>query len=98
VLAPLLGLAAIPLSAALTFTMQAIVLLTILNRRFPGLLRLESTGVRAAAAALAAGIAASCVLLFLPVPGFAKILMGLIAGGLAAIPLVWREVRLLFNL
>ncbi|MGZ6316761.1 MAG: murein biosynthesis integral membrane protein MurJ [Anaerolineales bacterium] len=98
VLAPVLGLAAIPLSAALTFTTQAIVLLTILNRRFPGLLRLESTGLRAIGAALTAGIVAWVVLLFVPLPSLPRIIVGLLAGGAAALPSVWREVRLLFDL
>ncbi len=98
VLSPVLGLAAIPLSAALTFTTQAIVLLTILNRRFPGLLRLESTGLRAIAGALTAGIVAWGVLLFVPLPSLPKIILGLLAGGSAALPWVWREVRLLFDL
>jgi putative peptidoglycan lipid II flippase len=98
ILSPVIGLAAIPLAAALTFTTQAIVLLTILDRRFPGLLQLESTGPRAAAAAILAGLATTAVLLFLPISSLPKIFLALVAGGLAALPLVWREVRLLFSL
>ena len=98
ILSPLIGLAGIPLAAALTFTIQAIVLLIMLNRRFPGLLQLESTGLRVAAAAVLAGLAASTVLLILPISSVPRVLMAVIAGGLIALPLVWREVRLLFNL
>src|SRR5512138_53477 len=38
ILSPVIGLAAIPLSAAVTFTTQAVVLLLILDRRYPGIL------------------------------------------------------------
>ena len=54
-LTPVIGLAGIPLSAALTFTTQAFVLLTLLNRRFPGLLRMGSTAWRALLSGAAAG-------------------------------------------
>jgi len=43
ILTPIIGLAGIPLSAALTYTTQALILLTILNRRFSGLLSIGST-------------------------------------------------------
>ena len=98
ILSPIIGLAGIPLSAALTFTIQAVVLLTILNRRFPGLLKLESTGIRAAAAAVGAGLVTAAVLAFLPIPTLLRTLVALLTGGLAALPLIWQEVRLLLNL
>ena len=93
-----LGLAGIPLAAALTVTTQALVLLTILNRRYPGLLHLQGTSLRAPGAALAAGLATAAVLAFLPLPSLPRTLIALMAGGLAALPLVWRELRLLLNL
>ena len=98
ILSPVIGLAAIPLSAAITFTIQAVTLLLILNRRFPGLLHLQGTGLRAAASALTAGLVASGILAFLPVSSLPKTMIGVLAGGLAAAPLIWREVRLLFSL
>ncbi len=98
VLSPIIGLAGIPLSAALTFTIQAVVLLTLLNRRVPGLLEVRGTGLRAAGSAVAAGIVLSAVVFLLPGPSILKVLVGLAAGGLAAMPLIWGEIRLLFNL
>ncbi|MBI3737614.1 MAG: hypothetical protein HY258_01050, partial [Chloroflexi bacterium] len=98
ILSPIIGLAGIPLSAALTFTTQALILLTILNRRFPGLLNIGNTGLRAFASALIAGAAAWTVLTFLPLSTVPATLAALLLGGLLAIPLIWREVRLLFNL
>ncbi|HEX8991904.1 MAG TPA: murein biosynthesis integral membrane protein MurJ [Anaerolineales bacterium] len=98
ILSPIVGLAGIPLSAALTFTIQAVVLLVMLNRRFPGLLDLGGTGLRAAGSALAAAIVTLGIVAFLPVSSLPKTLIAAAAGGLAAIPLVWKEVRLLLNL
>ena len=98
ILSPIIGLAGIPLAAAITFTVQAIVLLTLLNRRFPGVLQLRDTGLRAIAAALAAGFVLSSVAAILPGPNLLKALAGLVAGGLAALPFIWREIRLLFSL
>jgi len=97
-LAPIVGLAGIPLAAALTFTTQAIVLLAILGRRFPGLLRLDTTWLRAIGAAAAAGVSIAAVLLWLPISPVPRTLIGLAAGAMAATPLIWRELRLLLNL
>ena len=49
-----IGLAGIPLSAALTVTAQALVLLFLLNRRFRGLLAVGRTALRTVPAALLA--------------------------------------------
>ncbi len=98
ILSPIMGLAGIPLSAALTFTTQAIVLLTLMNRKFPGILQVGNTALRGIASALIAAFVAIVFINFLPLSTVLKTLIGLIAGGLAAIPLIWREVRILFNL
>ncbi len=97
-LTPVIGLAGIPLSAALTFTTQALVLLTLLNRRFPGLLHMGSTVWRALLSGIAAGGVALGLLVLLPFPPFLAALAGLAAGGLAALPFIWPEARLLFRL
>jgi peptidoglycan biosynthesis protein MviN/MurJ (putative lipid II flippase) len=93
-----IGLAGIPLAAALTFTAQALGLLTLLNRRFPGLLDVGNTAARAFAGALAAGIAAFLAIQFLPASAVLAALVALGAGALVAAPFIWREVRLLMNL
>lgn len=98
ILAPIIGLAGIPLAAALTFTTQAVVLLGLLNRRFPGLLSVRDTALRGIVAAVMAGLATSIVLRFLPVSALPAALVALIAGAVIALPFVWREVRLLMNL
>lgn len=98
VLTRIIGLAGIPLAAAITFTTQAIVLLTIMNRRYPGLLYVGSTAPRAIASAIAAGLAALILINILPLPGVLNTLSGVAMGGFVAIPFIWREVRMLFNL
>jgi putative peptidoglycan lipid II flippase len=98
ILTSMIGLAGIPLAAALTFTTQAIILLIILNRRFPGLLQVGTTLPRALIAALIASIVTLAVIEFLPLSTLPATLVALIAGGLVAIPIIWKEARLLFNL
>jgi peptidoglycan biosynthesis protein MviN/MurJ (putative lipid II flippase) len=98
VLTPLVGLAGIPMAAALTFTVQALVLLTLLDRRFPGLLQVGKTALRAVPAGLLAGGMAVGVLAFIPLSILPGTLLALAAGGLVCLPLVWPELRLLFRL
>jgi putative peptidoglycan lipid II flippase len=98
ILSPLIGLAGIPLAAALTFTTQATVLLLILNRQYPGILQIGATLPRAVFAGLTATIVALAVLEFLPFPSLPTALAALMAGGLAVIPIVWKDARLLFTL
>ena len=98
ILSPIIGLAGIPLSAALTFTAQAIVLLVILNRRFPGLLQVGNTATRALLAAATAGLVSWTALIFLPLPTILRIFASLLTGSLVALPFIWREMRLLINL
>ena len=93
-----MGLAGVPLAAALTFTTQALGLLTLLNRRFPGLLAVGSTATRAFAGAVTAGLAAFLAMQVVPASAVIAALTSLLAGALVAIPFIWREVRLLMNL
>jgi len=97
-LTPLLGLAGIPLAAAITFTTQAVVLLTLLNRRFPGLLRMGATAWRAPLSAIAGGAAALLVVSLLPMGPLVAGLAALIAGGAAALPFILPEARLILRL
>jgi putative peptidoglycan lipid II flippase len=98
ILLPIIGLAGIPLSAALTFTTQALVLLVILNRQFPGLLQVADTARRTLLAALTAGLVSWAFLTFLPLPTIPRTFAAILAGGLICLPFIWREIRLLFNL
>jgi putative peptidoglycan lipid II flippase len=93
-----IGLPGIPLAAALTFTTQAVVLLLLLNRRYPGLLNLGSTGLRALIAAAAAAFVGLLALNNLPFGSVLTAITALVAGAAIATPLVWREIRLLMRL
>lgn len=92
----LLGLGGLALADTLAFTSQALVLLWILNRRFPGMLRLGSTLLRALGAAVLGGAAAYLVMQFLP--GLWGAFAALAAGGLACLPLILPELRMLLKL
>jgi putative peptidoglycan lipid II flippase len=98
ILSPMIGLAGIPLSAALTFTTQAIVLLSILNRRYPGILQLGNTAPWSLVAALIAGGVALAVMNLLPLATLPTALAALATGVLAAIPFIWSEIKLLLKL
>ncbi|MCS7011488.1 MAG: murein biosynthesis integral membrane protein MurJ [Anaerolineales bacterium] len=97
-LSRLLGLPGIPLAAALTFTGQALVLHALLNRKFPGLLDIRGTWLRALLAALAGGGMVWLMIRFLPLAPLFSALIGLMAGLAVTLPLIWKEIRLLLNL
>ena len=97
ILSPVIGLAGIPLSAALTFSTQAIVLLGILNRRYPGLLQLGTTLPRAFFSALLAGTVTFLLMNRLPASVTAT-LTALVIGGLICIPIIWSEIKLFLSL
>jgi putative peptidoglycan lipid II flippase len=101
VLSALIGAAGIALANALVFTSIALALLLRLNRQFPGILQVRPTLGRALLAALLGGLVALAVLLLaasLPVPAFLAALAAILLGALAALPLIWTEVKLLIKL
>jgi len=98
ILSPVIGLAAIPLSAAVTFTTQAVILLSILNRRYPGILRTGGTIPRTIVSALVAGGLALTIIQIQPLSPILTALLALIAGGLVTLPFIWSEIKLLLNL
>jgi putative peptidoglycan lipid II flippase len=93
-----IGLPGIPLAAAITFTTQAVVLLSLLNRKFPGLLDLRGTLPRAVIAALLGGLMAWAGIRFLPLASLFAALVALGAGLVIALPFIWKEVRMLLRL
>jgi putative peptidoglycan lipid II flippase len=97
-LASLFGPAGIALADSITFTGQALFLLFILNRRFPQVLQVKDTLMRALAAGAVGGVLALILLIWLPLPSLVKTLGALAAGGMAALPWIWPEIRSLIKL
>jgi putative peptidoglycan lipid II flippase len=93
-----IGLPGIPLAAAITFTTQALVLHVLLNRKFPGLLAVGGTLLRAALAAVVGGLVAYAGTVLLPFPPVFATLIALALGLGAALPFLWKEARLLMQL
>jgi putative peptidoglycan lipid II flippase len=93
-----IGLPGIPIAAAITFTIQAIVLLSIQNRLFPGLVNMKGTIIRAVLAALIGGVVAYAVLQYLPLPTMLTILVAMVGGAASALPFIWKEIRLMVHL
>jgi putative peptidoglycan lipid II flippase len=99
-----MGFAGIALANSIAFTSEAVLLLVLLRRRTPGLLRVGRTLVRVGAAALGSATGVYYLLETMPTgslstPGsslLAAAFMG--AGGLLILPLLWPEVKLLVKL
>lgn len=92
-----LGHSGIALANTLAFTGEALLLLLLLNRRFPGILRVGKTLWRAGMATV--GIALALFgMLRLPLPTLPLTLVGLLVGGLAVLPFIWYELKILIRL
>ncbi len=98
-LSALWGVVGLALADTLAFSGQALVLLVVLTRRFPGALEVRSTLGRAVCgAALGALLAVGIVQYAVFAPVLLRVLAALALGGLAALPWIWAEVKLLVKL
>ena len=84
--------------AEIALLIEAIVLFTWLSRRTHEPLRVWSAVSRGVAAALLGGALAYLVALYVPGSAVLTALLGMAAGGLAALPLIWSEIKLLLKL
>ncbi len=96
--AGLAGPTGLALADTLTFTGEALLLLFLLNRRFPGLLRVGGTLARVAAAAAVGAILVFAGMRFLPAPLIFSTLGALALGALFVLPFAWTEMKLLIRL
>jgi putative peptidoglycan lipid II flippase len=95
----LVGVAGIALANALAFTGEAVLLLYLLNRKFPGLLQFGSTLTRVVLACVVAALLVYLILsLPLPIPALIVAIVALAFGGLVVLPFIWPEVKLLVRL
>ncbi len=92
-----LGHSGIALANSLAFTGEALLLLYLLHRRLPGILRVETTLVKVMGVSLA-GMVLVYWLMRLPLPTFPVTLAALVVGGFAVLPFIWSEVKLLIQL
>jgi putative peptidoglycan lipid II flippase len=91
------GHTGLALADTLAFTSQALLLLILLNRRHPGILRMQGTILRASLSALLGGVLAYAALQ-LPLPVLPALGLSLAAGGLVALPLILPEIKMLIKL
>ena len=98
------GVGGIALANSIAFTLEAVILFLLLRRDVPGVFQARETALRAF---VSAGIGAGVVLLINwaagtdSTGGLTSILLGgaaLTAGGLAALPFIWKEIKLVVNL
>jgi putative peptidoglycan lipid II flippase len=93
-----LGAVGVALAATLSFSTEALILLLLLNRRHPGVLRVGGTLLRAGLAAALGVILVLGGLAFLPLPMILNAPLVLVLGAAAALPLIWPEVKELVRL
>lgn len=93
-----IGVPGIPLAAAVTFTTQAVVLLLLQNRKFPGLFEMKGTLVRSLLAAIVGGLVAFAVLNIIPLSPIFAAVISLGCGSAVALPFIWKEAHLLLQL
>ena len=92
-----MGAPGISLTDALAFTAQAVLLLLLLNRKLPTRFNLSSTPVRMIGATILGG-GVTLGILWLGGERAVIAIAAMLAGAAAALPLIWREVRLLMRL
>ncbi len=92
-----MGTTGIALANTLAFTGEALLLLYLLNRRLPGLMRVGSTFGRVLLASIAAG-AIVLALLRIPIAELPLAIGALAAGGAFIVPFIWPEMKLLVKL
>lgn len=92
-----LGAPGIALANSVAFTAQALLLWYLHSRRFPGIMRVGSTLLRALLGAVTAGLVVF-FLMQLPFSGILLALGALVLGGLIVLPFIWPEVKVLIRL
>ncbi|MBN2385918.1 MAG: murein biosynthesis integral membrane protein MurJ [Anaerolineales bacterium] len=84
--------------AEIAITIEALVLFFWLNRRLPERVTAWVALRQGLLAAVISGALAYALAVYLPGPGVVTALVGMVAGGLVALPFIWKEIRLLFTL
>jgi putative peptidoglycan lipid II flippase len=88
-----LGATGIGLSNSIAFSLEAVLLLILLNRKFPTLLHQGRPLARTTIGTLLGSLVAFGLLQFLPGPKLIVASISLGIGGLSVLPFIWPEVR-----
>jgi putative peptidoglycan lipid II flippase len=84
--------------AELVIAIEAIILLIWLNRRLERKIIIRSALGRGLLASVMSGAVTYAVAFYLPGPGYITALVGMTIGGIVALPIIFPELRLLFQL
>ncbi len=84
--------------AELAVTVEALLMLSIMNRRLPTRITGFSSLLRGLLAAIIGGALAYAIALYLPGGAVITAIIGMLVGTAIILPIVWKETRLLFNL
>jgi putative peptidoglycan lipid II flippase len=84
--------------AEIALLIESIILFGWLSKRTHEPLRVWSAGLRGLAAALLGGVTAYILALYVPGSAVLTALLGMVVGGLIALPLIWSEIKLLLHL
>jgi putative peptidoglycan lipid II flippase len=84
--------------AEIALLVEAIVMFGWLSRKMHEPLRVESAVVKGILAAVLGGVTTYLVAVYLPGPAALTALIGMVIGGLIALPIIWSEIKLLFKL
>jgi putative peptidoglycan lipid II flippase len=98
------GAPGIALANTIAFTLQALVMVWLLNRKFPGLVQIRSTLWRVLLVALGGGVLVYVALSILPLASMSLIMSLIATAGilsavvLLSIPFIWPEIKLLLKM
>jgi putative peptidoglycan lipid II flippase len=84
--------------AEIAATVEAVVLFVWLNRRLPERTAVGGALLKGLVASLIGASATYSLALMLPGGAIVTALVGITVGGLIVLPIIWKEIRLLFNL
>jgi putative peptidoglycan lipid II flippase len=88
-----LGTTGIALGNSLAFTGEALLLLYLLNRRFPGIMKVKDTLVRVSLATGAGALVVYGLMTFVPLPLFPLTIGALALGVMTVVPFTWIDVK-----
>jgi len=93
-----LGAAGIALAGTLSFSLEALLLLWLLARHYPGLMTIWTTMGRVVVASAAAGLGLYALLQWAPLPAVYLSLAGMLIGAALVLPFIWPEIKIFSRL